>query len=93
MTRRPSARHLIDREITACVDFDAALADFVASGDPEELLRTAGMVTGSRIPLDAEHALVVAELTGWTAELLDYDDAGRAVRRWFALMDEDGARH
>jgi hypothetical protein len=40
-----------------------------------------------------QHAKAIAELTGTDCELVDYDDAGRAVRRWFALMDEDGARH
>jgi hypothetical protein len=93
MIRRASARHLIDREISACVEFDCALVDVATGGDPEELRCAAGLVTGSSIPLDPEHALVVAELTGCTSDLLDYDDAGRAVRRWFALMDEDGARH
>jgi hypothetical protein len=47
-------------------------------------------VLGCRIPLDPEHALVVAELTGAADELVDYDDAGRAVRRWFAAMAEPG---
>jgi hypothetical protein len=51
------------------------------------------MVLRSTIPLDAEHALVVAEMTGCTCELADYDDAGRAVRRWFAQMAGPGARH
>ena len=64
MTRRASARQIIDREISACVDFDCALSDYVFGGDPEDLLRAAGPVIGSSIPLDAEHALVVAELTG-----------------------------
>jgi hypothetical protein len=93
MIRRTSARHILDREISACVDFDVALVDCVAGGDPEVLFLAAGLVVGSSIPLDAEHALVIAELTGCTSELLDYDDAGRAVRRWFTLMDEDCARH
>jgi hypothetical protein len=66
---------------------------YLFGGAPENLLRAAGMVIGSTVPFDAEHALVVQELTGCACELVDYDDAGRAVRRWFALMDEDSARH
>jgi len=92
MTRRSSARR-IDRATSGAIDFDAALEAYLEGGDPEDLLRAAGMVIGSTIPLDAEPALVVAELTGCDCELADYDDAGRAVRRWFAIMDEDGARH
>jgi hypothetical protein len=88
MTRRQ-----IDRETSSAIDFDIALADYVAGGDPEELLRAAGMVIGSTLPLDPEHAEAIAELTGCGHVLVDYDDAGRAVRRWFALMEEDGARH
>lgn len=44
-------------------------------------MRAAGMVIGSTIPLEPEHAEAVAELTGTTTVLVDYDDAGRAVRR------------
>ena len=51
-------------------------------------------LVGSNIPLDAEVAEVVTDLTGTSGdELVDYDDAGRAVRRWFALTWEPGARH
>jgi hypothetical protein len=92
MTRR-AVRRIIDREISGALDFDAALQAYLDGGDPEDLLRAAGMVIGSTIPLDPEHAEAIAELTGTTCELLDYDDAGRAVRRWFAQMAEPGARH
>jgi hypothetical protein len=88
-----TARRKHDRETAGAIDFDCALADYVAGGDGEELLRAAGMVMGSTMPLDPEHAEAIAELTGCTCVLVDYDDAGRAVRRWFALMEEDGARH
>jgi hypothetical protein len=91
--RRRAARRIIDRETAGCIDFDAALEAYLNGGDPEELLRAAGMVIGSIIALDPEHALVLTELTGCTCELVDYDDAGRAVRRWFATMAEPGARH
>jgi hypothetical protein len=50
-------------------------------------------VLGCRIPLGPKHAKAIAELTGTDCELVDYDDAGRAVRRWFAMMEEGGARH
>jgi hypothetical protein len=61
-------------------------------GDPEELLRAAGLVIGSIVPLDPEYAQALQKVSGTGCEL-DYDDAGRAVRRWFALMAEPGARH
>jgi hypothetical protein len=51
------------------------------------------MVLGSTIPLDPEHALVIAELTGCSCDLVDYGDAAHAIRRWFATMREPGARH
>lgn len=87
-----TARH-IDRETSGAIDFDAALEAYLDGGDPEELLRAAGVVIGSTVPLDPEHAEAIAELTGCACELVDYDDAGRAVRRWFATMREPGARH
>ena len=65
----------------------------VAGGDPEQQLRAAGLWPAPRVPLDPEHAEAIAELAGFVCELVDYDDAGRAVRRWFALMGEPGARH
>lgn len=91
--RRRAAGRIVDRETSGAIDFDAALEAYLDGGDPEDLLRAAGMVIGSTIPLDREHALVLAELTGTTCDLADYDDAGRAVRRWFAQMAEPGARH
>ncbi|HWE19990.1 MAG TPA: hypothetical protein VG758_22880 [Hyphomicrobiaceae bacterium] len=54
-------------------------------------MRAAAVVLGSNIPLDEKLAETIADLT--TANCDDYDDAGRAVRRWFALMGEPGARH
>ena len=50
-------------------------------------------MVGSTIPLDPEFAEYIAELTGTSHEIVDYDDAGRAIRRWFAAMWEPGARH
>jgi hypothetical protein len=49
------------------------------------------MVIGSTLPLDPEHAEAIAELTGCPNALVDYEDAGRAVRRWLALMGGPGA--
>ena len=79
----------------ACLYFDVALAGYRADrGDPEELLKllkAAGLALGSTVPLDPEIAKIVVHLTGTACE--DYDDAARAVRHWFAMTEEDGARH
>jgi hypothetical protein len=85
----------IDRETSDVIDFDAALEAYIDGEDAEaeDLLRAAGNVLGSTFPLDSEHADGIAELTGCRCVLEDYDDAGRAVRRWFATMAEPGARH
>lgn len=85
--------HIQDRETSGAIDFDAALEAYAFGGDAEDLMRAAGNVLGSTIPLDPERADAIAALTGCPYELVDYDDAGRAVRRWFALMGEPGARH
>ena len=79
--------------VRTCRDMiiDAALEAYLNGGDAEELLRAAALVLGSNIPLDEKLAETLADLT--TAICEDYDDAGRAVRRWFALMGEPGARH
>ena len=83
----------LDRETSGATDFDAALEAYFETGDAEELLRAAALVLGSSIPLDEAHADTIAALTGTDCELVDYDDAGRAIRRWFALVAEPGARH
>ena len=88
MTRRAA-----DRENAGAIDFDAALQAYFETGDAEELLRAAALVLGSSIPLDEAHADTIAALTGTDCELVDYDDAGRAIRRWFFQMREPGARH
>jgi hypothetical protein len=95
MSRRTTARRIDDREAAGAIDFDAALEAYLYDGDPEDLLRAAGLVIGSTIPLEPEHAEAIAKLTGTTLELVDYDDAGRAIRRWFDLMDEaaEQAKH
>jgi hypothetical protein len=92
VTRRSTARGIIDREVAGCIDFDCALQDYLERGEAEELLCAAALVLGCRIPLGPQHAKAIAELTGTDCELVDYD-AGRAVRRWFATMAEPGARH
>jgi hypothetical protein len=84
------SRH--DRD-TARIEFDAALEAYLDGGDAEELLRAAALVMGSAVPLDEEKAGVIALLTGCTCVLANYDDAGRAIRRWFAMMGEPDARH
>jgi hypothetical protein len=54
------------------------------------LLRAAGLVLGSNIPLDEEHARAIARLSRAIVKLMTYDDAGRAVQRWFAARAEAG---
>ena len=84
MTHRPT-----ERETQGAIDFDAALGAYACGwDDPEALLRAAGLVLGSTIPLDDEHAKAIAELTGAIIRLATYDDAGRAVQRWFAAKEE-----
>jgi hypothetical protein len=86
-------RHPTPRETQGAIDFDAALEGFACGyAHPEELLRTAGLVIDSTIPLDREHATAIARLTGAIVRLATYDDAGRAVRRWFAAREEAGVR-
>jgi hypothetical protein len=82
------------RETQGAIDFDAALEGYAGCYmDPEDLLRAAGLVRGSTIPLGLDHARAVARLTGTIVKLATYDDAGRAVQRWFAAQDEAGVRH
>jgi hypothetical protein len=93
MTRRTAQARYVSRADAGCIDFDAALEAYLDGGDPEELLRAASLVIGSIVLLDPEYAWVIQKVTGADCELMDYDDAGRAVRSWFALMGEPGARH
>jgi hypothetical protein len=93
MTRRTAARRRDDCETSSAIDFDAALEAYIDGGDPVDLLRAAILVLGSAIPLGPERAEAIAELTGTSDEILDYDDAGRAIRRWFGLIWVPGARH
>ena len=71
------SRARFNRETSGAITFDAALEAYINGGDAEELLRAAALVLGSNIPLDEKLAETI----------------GRAVRRWFALMGEPGARH
>jgi hypothetical protein len=94
MTRRTAQARYISHEEAGCIAFDAALDACLGGSDPEDLLRAAYMLVGSAAELDPERAFIIAELTGTCCETLQgYDDAGRAVRRWFALAEEGGARH
>ncbi len=90
---RSAARRRDDRELDGAINFDAVLEAYLQGGDPEDLLCAAGLVVGSTIALDPKMAEIVADLTGTAYELADYDDAARAVRRWFATCAEPGARH
>jgi hypothetical protein len=81
--------HPTERETQGAIDFDAALEGYACSwDDPEVLLRAAGLVLGSSILLDDDHARAIARLTGAIVKLATYDDAGRAVQRWFAAKAE-----
>ena len=93
VTRRTARAQHISREEAGCIDFDQALEAYLDGADPEELLRAAALVLGSAMPLEPERAEIIAAVTGCRCELADYDDAGRAVRCWFAQMAEPGARH
>ncbi|HEY1246083.1 MAG TPA: hypothetical protein VGF29_14750 [Hyphomicrobiaceae bacterium] len=86
-----ATHHPSQRETQGAIDFDAALEGY-ASGymEPEELLRAAGLVRDSSLPIDEEHARAIARLTGAIVKLADYGDAGRAVQRWFAAKAEAG---
>jgi hypothetical protein len=94
MSRRTAhARLHVSQEEARCIDFDAALANYIAAGDAEGLLCAATAAIGSFVPIDPLRADTIAELTGCGWEIKDYDDAGRAIRRWFTQMREPGARH
>jgi hypothetical protein len=94
MARRTAIAGRITREEEECINFDIEFDAHLEGGDVRALLRAAYKVAGSTIEMDPKRAFTVARLTGECDELLvDYDDAGRAVRRWFALMGEPGARH
>jgi hypothetical protein len=61
--------------------------------EAEELLRAAGNVLGSTIPMDAECAEAIGELTGCTDVLGDYDDALPRRVSLVRLMALPGAKH
>jgi hypothetical protein len=82
------------REEANCIEFDAELDAYLEGGHVVALLRAAYEVAGSAIEMDPKRAFTIAELTGACDELLvDYDDAARAIRRWFAQTLEPGVRH
>ena len=93
MTRRTAARR-IDSDASVILGFDAALEAYLNGGDPERLLQAASVVIECNLPMGREQADTVCALTGNFDILIEtYSDAAYAIRRWFALMDEDGARH
>jgi hypothetical protein len=76
------------------INFDAALEGYVRGNiDAQALARAVDLVIGSTVPLDADYAMEISELTNSAVKLATYDDAGRAVQRWFAAMDEAGLRY
>jgi hypothetical protein len=93
MSRRTAYARRVSQEEERCIDFGAALADYIAGGDAEGLLCAATAVIGTFVPIDPIRADTIAELTSCGWEIKDYDDAGRAIRLWFAQMREPGARH
>jgi hypothetical protein len=50
--------------------------------------RAAAIVINCELPLTREHADAISNLTGESIEIESYADAGHAIRRWFATMDE-----
>ena len=87
MTRQSATRRF-DRESEGATDFDAAFEAFLAGGDSEALLRAAAIVLECELPLSREHADAISKLTGESIGIESYSDAGHAIRRWFATMDE-----
>jgi hypothetical protein len=93
MTRRSTARRL-DRETSGAIGFDTALVAYLEGGDPERLLQAAGVIIDCELPMTREYADIVCGLTGTFDILIEtYGDAAHAIRRWFAVMGEPGARH
>jgi hypothetical protein len=94
MTRRTAARGVLDRETSGTVDFDAALEGYIQGGNREELLRAAGKVFDCNLRIDPKYADTISELIdNLDIEIETYADAAHAIRRWFAAMEEPGARH
>jgi hypothetical protein len=94
MARRTATGRHVTREEEGCIDFDAEFDAYLEGGDVGALLRASYKVAGSAIEMDPRRAFTLAELTGARDKLLvDYDDAARAIRRWFAQTLEPGARH
>ena len=94
MSRRSAARRVPDRETSGAVDFDAALEGYIQGSNPEELLRGAGKVIDCNLLIDPKPADTISELTdNLNIEIQTYADAAHAIRRWFALTWEPGARH
>jgi hypothetical protein len=87
MRRSDQAPYVDERQTSGATDFDAALKAFLAGGDSEALLRAA-IVIECELPLTREHADAISKLTGESIEIESYSDAGHAVRRWFATMDQ-----
>lgn len=93
MTRRSTTRRL-DRATSGAIDFDAALRAYLDGDDPERLLQAAGKVIDCGLPIAPEHADTISRLTDHLdIEIETYSDAAHAIRRWFALTREPGARH
>jgi hypothetical protein len=94
MTSRTADAWHITREEADCIEFDAEFDAYLKGGEVGALLRASYKVAGSAIEMDPKRAFTLAELTGARDKLLvDYDDAARAIRHWFAHTLEPGARH
>lgn len=91
--RSDQAPDVDERQTSGAVDFDAALEAYLAGGDREALLRAAAIVIHCELLLTREHADAISNLTGESIEIESYADAGHAVRRWFAAMDENAPRN
>ena len=83
-----------DFEATSCINFDAALKAYRDGNDPAALLRAAGKVIDSSLPIALEHADTISVVTdNLNIEIETYGDAAHAIRRWFFQMREPVARH
>lgn len=90
MSRR--AIGMEDRE-AAEITFDAAFESYVATGSQEELLRAAGLVINSTVPIDEVRGGWIGGMAGSSKRLETYGDAAHAVRHYFALLKQGGTEY
>jgi hypothetical protein len=87
----PDERHFVS-------EFEWALEEYAVDPKGGYVLKTlfesANGVRGLSLALGSYNADMVSQVTGTpTSELLDFEDAGRAVQLWFSKTREAGTRH